>query len=120
MPHDIPALLRQAFMKIRAGAGYTQDRWRDRTGIAQSTLSDFERGRTKMETLQRVAESMEQAGIDPLELFRVALAIAEGAEVDAKLVSLIAGLPHEDKLHLLHLTELVATAAAARAGSSSP
>lgn len=96
---DLGALLGGAFKDIRTARRQTQQRWAQATGIPQSTMSDIERGRTTFDAVRSLGEALERAGVDPIELFRVALARAgEIPEEDQQLVTELLICSPEDRL----------------------
>ena len=64
------------------------------TGLSQTNISDIEHGKA-FHTLRRIGTGLDRAGIDPLQLFRLALANADLPEGDRDLASLIAAADPE-------------------------
>lgn len=85
---DLSRLLADAFKEIRLRAGYkNQTLWAEAISVSQSWVSAVEAHAEGFESVQRIADGLALAGIDPLELLRVALAHAELSEEEAELYS---------------------------------
>ncbi len=77
MGHDLGELVREAFTRIRQTKAATQEQWEEISGQTQSAISDINRKKTKFKSLVTLGAVLERAGVDPVELFRVATVIAD-------------------------------------------
>ena len=102
MMNDLPDLLAGAFRDIRKRAAKTQEKFEEATGLSQGWISDVERGRG-FDSLGKIGEGLSRAGIEPVELLRVALARAEGSPEDQELYSLLA-VASQDQRRLVRET----------------
>lgn len=88
MARDLSAILGSAFREIRKSTARTQERMAEMTGLSQSYVSAVERGESGLAGLRSIGESLEKAGVDPLQLFRIALARESGEGEQADLLLL--------------------------------
>jgi transcriptional regulator with XRE-family HTH domain len=70
-PATIAEVMGRNLRRIRTALKLTQDAWEEKTGVPQTTLSNWERG-VSMTQLERIEEAVRKAGGNPLDLFRVA------------------------------------------------
>lgn len=100
---DIICLLGSALRTIRLRTTKTQDKWAERTGMAQSYLSAVERGQRGWESLRTIVTAVEAAGEDPLELLRLAVAEVELPEDQRELMALWGGADDRTRSAILTL-----------------
>lgn len=113
MAHDLAALLGSALREIRTRTTRTQDGWADATGMSQSYLSSLERGAAGWDAIRNVADAVERAGADPLDLLRLAVSQVEDSDEDRELLSLWRALDPVTRTATLHLLRGQASARAA-------
>jgi transcriptional regulator with XRE-family HTH domain len=98
MAHDLATLLSAAFKDIRRSRARTQEKWEELSGMSQTWTSDVETGRHGFDSLRKIGGALERAGVDPVELLRVALAHASDlSDEDRDLVALVATADPDEK-----------------------
>jgi transcriptional regulator with XRE-family HTH domain len=88
MSSKIATLLGTAVREIRKRTTKTQDAWQAKTGMSQSYLSAAERGESGWSSIDFIADAIEKAGGDPLDVLRIAARQLELAPDEAELLRL--------------------------------
>ena len=95
-------LLIANFRRLQGASG-TQAAFGERLGLSQSEVSKFAAGRRGWETLRRLEERLEAAGIDPLELVA---GVGDGLNAEERgLVARMRALSDRDRRLVLGLLE---------------
>lgn len=85
MTRDIPKMLGAAFRSLRKLSAGTQDEFSRRTGLSQSYVSALERGESGFSSFKMISKALEDVGVDPVELLRLAVANADDASEEVEL-----------------------------------
>ena len=77
---DIGKLLGQNFRAIRRRRGLTQEEFSEKIGMTQGRVSELENAKG-WRAMAELAERLEKAGINPMEIFEPAQASPEALEI---------------------------------------
>lgn len=105
MEPDIGELIGAAIKDIRLRTTETQDNWQEATGMSQSYVSAVERGKKGFKALRAMFAKVEKAGVDPMDIVRLAARKLERNPDEQRLLDLFDRAPAKEREAILTLLE---------------